>query len=582
MNNDLRLIKKYYGEDFAHLCRELFPILLEKEGLLFSIISKEFAYNKYLYTDLKDNYLIEEFKNYIYSLFDFERKKIITEKTPEELLFEAGYDLYECKTEEDIQSFKKYYAENEELCTFKGGRLAKCHVFFAVKKDVDKIKREEFTTPNREDEYSTSVLSIQFFKGIHNNVSIKSRYNHHVDNPDATYHNNLENIIPGLTDSFEVKYHLNVTNSFVNFDLDRYGYVRATDGKFYKFIYEVNGIYYCPNNMIIENGKINNRFSDKSRYLFLDHYILDMQRKMFVNYNYDNTSFIDTIPYIDKVEINLDKEHNKRKIIISCYSSKIEIIIDQFGRIVSYKNDLVTHIGHSFLTQNKVLETICLENLYTIGDNFLVNDINLREFYFPNVEEIGNNFLEDNKKVKKVNLPNIKKIGTTFISKNEIIDEVYAPLLEKVGSWFLFQNSALERIELPKLLEVDNSFLSHDKNLKKIYLPKVYTFGHFCFLECDSMDYLILPSTMYVGDNFFNNNRSLKSASFPNLIYVGHNFFKENRYLYHLDAPKLKITGCRFFNSNNQIYEEFLDQVNQEDKNFQYEILKKFNKYVDI
>lgn len=41
MNYDLKMIKKYYGEDMAHLCRELFPTLLEKEGLLLNLIEGE-------------------------------------------------------------------------------------------------------------------------------------------------------------------------------------------------------------------------------------------------------------------------------------------------------------------------------------------------------------------------------------------------------------------------------------------------------------------------------------------------------------------------------------------------------------
>ena len=44
--NDLKLIKKHYGEDMMHLCRMLFPTLLENEGLLWKIISEKFAYSK--------------------------------------------------------------------------------------------------------------------------------------------------------------------------------------------------------------------------------------------------------------------------------------------------------------------------------------------------------------------------------------------------------------------------------------------------------------------------------------------------------------------------------------------------------
>ena len=69
-----------------------------------------------------------------------------------------------------IQSFKKYYAPQEELCTFLGGRLNSCDVFFAVKKDVNDIKRSDFIKPEREDKYGTSVISIQFRKGYINTL----------------------------------------------------------------------------------------------------------------------------------------------------------------------------------------------------------------------------------------------------------------------------------------------------------------------------------------------------------------------------------------------------------------------------
>ena len=38
--DDLKLIKKYYGENMMHLCRTLFPTILETKGLLFSLLEK--------------------------------------------------------------------------------------------------------------------------------------------------------------------------------------------------------------------------------------------------------------------------------------------------------------------------------------------------------------------------------------------------------------------------------------------------------------------------------------------------------------------------------------------------------------
>lgn len=43
MNYDLKKIKKYYGEQMMHLCRELFPTILDEEGTLSRIMLDHFA-----------------------------------------------------------------------------------------------------------------------------------------------------------------------------------------------------------------------------------------------------------------------------------------------------------------------------------------------------------------------------------------------------------------------------------------------------------------------------------------------------------------------------------------------------------
>ena len=95
-----------------------------------------------------------------------------------------------------------------------------------------------------------------------------------VTNPDATFSNNLDNIIPGLTDSFEKEYGFDICNKEEEIYIP--GYVMPSDGKLYKFNYEIYNIYYCPNNIIIDNGKIIKDYSNKSRYIFIDYYIIDI------------------------------------------------------------------------------------------------------------------------------------------------------------------------------------------------------------------------------------------------------------------------------------------------------------------
>ena len=52
MIDDLKIIKKMYGEKMMHLCRELFSTLLEQEGLLSKVMLDNFAPSKLLYDDL--------------------------------------------------------------------------------------------------------------------------------------------------------------------------------------------------------------------------------------------------------------------------------------------------------------------------------------------------------------------------------------------------------------------------------------------------------------------------------------------------------------------------------------------------
>ena len=63
MNKDLKIIKKKYGENMMHLCRELFPTILEKEGILSQVILDSFEASHELYNDLISNNLVVAFED---------------------------------------------------------------------------------------------------------------------------------------------------------------------------------------------------------------------------------------------------------------------------------------------------------------------------------------------------------------------------------------------------------------------------------------------------------------------------------------------------------------------------------------
>ena len=464
MEEDLKEIKKKYGEKMAHYCREQFPILLEKKGLLPTLIESNFNEYHHLFDDLEKNSAEVMFKNYIYNLVNVENNlEIMIDKTPEELMSMAGYTLKECTTEEEIDEYKKYYAENEELCTFKGNRLERCRVFFAVKKDVDLIKRENFPYPKREDAYGTSVISIQFEKDGTNTLSIKNRYNHRVNNPDATLSNNLDNIIPGLTKSFEI--HKGIKQNIINetnFEIP--GYVKANDGKFYKYNREINNIYYCPDNIIIDNFNVLKY--DKSRYLLIDHLIIDLSLKKIIIY--DNTlqeSIHNLFDNIEKISI-LSNNDIKIITIINKDNRKMVISIDKFNNIKNIKLINCFNIPDNFLKTSAFIESCSLPNTITIGNNFLRSNYMLHNIYAPTLEVIQDDFLALNGLLKDLNLPSLKEVGNNFLKTNEVLSFINVPSLEIIKDNFLRDNKNLRKLSLPNIKYTGKYMLDSNRFVK--------------------------------------------------------------------------------------------------------------------
>ena len=434
-SSELKRIKKKYGENFMKLCRELFPTILEQEGKLEEILDSTFAGNsRTLYDDIMKARLEEKFKNYIYNKYNTEEleNKFEIDKTPYELLNEVGYDLYECLTEGEIQEFKKYYERGEELCTFNDGRLDRCVVFFAVKKNVKEIKREDFKNPQREDMYGTSVMGIQFNREGLCTVSIKNRYNHTVNNPDATYGNNLDRIVPGLTQSFAIlldrEYGLRL-NDFNQDELEIPNYVVACDGRYYKYNMEVAGKYYCPGNIIISGGDVKSLEKSESQIL-MDYFIFDIKDKFIKVYDENiSDSFVNGLHDLKDEQITIAKTEKKSKIITIQKPEKKPIIIelDKNNQIIRYENCELEQVGDNFLYENKGLISLNLPNLIQVGDNFLYKNEELINLNLFNLVRVGNNFLCRNKCLTNLDLPNLVQIEDYFLCKNKCLTNLKLP-----------------------------------------------------------------------------------------------------------------------------------------------------------
>lgn len=561
--DDLKIIRKKYGENMAHFCRDNFSSLLEERGLLSKILLEHFHESHLLYDDIIEQHEENDFKNYIYGLANVQREdKIEIVKSPEELMDEAGYILKECYTEEEIQEYKKYYAPGEELCTFRGGRLDKCRVFFAYKKNVDEIKREDFKKPMRQDEYGTSVISIQFTRDGTNTLSIKNRYNHKVINPDATFSNDLDNIIAGLTDSFEQ--YKNITQK--NIDNAWYGlgnYVMANDGKFYKYNYEIFNIYFCPDNIIIDNFEV--KKYDKSRYLVMDYYILDMAKlsKGIRLYNVDlNDSFVDTIKNVSDIEVENIDGGGKRVIVANDMGESLNILLNQNNQIVGLKINGISMIGNNFMHLNKTLLEIDAPSVVNIKDYFLPLNEVLEKVNFPGLVKVGKEFLNDNMGLEELNLPLLEETRYGFMQKNINLRKIGVPKLEIAGSYFLSGNEKLQEFDAPYLKEVGWAFLKCNQVMKELSLPNLVEMGAAFMSYNNSLISLSIPKLTSTGTMMLERNTSLEKLYSPELLLLEANTLRNNNKLSELYVPKLTYIKYGVLEKNKKLLDMLISQMN--------------------
>ncbi len=431
-SKELKKIKKKYGEEFMHLCREIFPTILENEGELFEILTGVFSDNcKTLYEDITSEEAEQEFEQFIMDI----------------------------------------YIQKSELTT-----------------------KEEITTdknPYELDEYGTSVMSIQFEKNRICTCSIKNRYNHTVNNPDATYGNDLDRIIPGLSYSFKKllkERGLEFEKGNIQlFDLNNYQ--GANNGKYYKYNLEKEGIYFCPGNIIIKNSNVKKLEHPESQ-LLINYYIVDLKNKTI---SLADQSLKDSFPeVIGEIEdIKVAKKENGRKTLIikqKLYDNPIEITIDKNNRIIKYKDNNTKTLPDDFMNKNTV-ETLEMNSLEEAGDNFFKISPELKNVSLPNLKKIGNQGFMGTKILEYVEFPNLEEVGDSFLFLSNL-KEAKFPKLKRLGKDCLEISESLELLYLPKIKQVGNEFLELNQFLKRLKLPQLEMFNDGLFMSTKRLEKL--------------------------------------------------------------------------------------------
>lgn len=540
LNKDLKYIKKKYGEKMMHYCRECFPTILNVPGKLVEILNTHFYCVKdSLYNDIKENHKESEFNDFVYSNAGLKNEYDIRDvsKTPKELLDDAGYDLFECKTVEEVNSFKKYFILGEQLCTFldPASRLENKYVFFAVKKNILDIKREDFLIPDRQDEYGTSVISIQFTRDKNNHLSIKNRYNEVVNNPDSTFDNNLDNIIPGLTMSFYKAYGIReIYDENSEFQMENY---ISIDGEYYKYNYKLNDIYYCTNNIIALNGKVIKY--DPEKYIIMDYFIIDLvNKKVDVFDNKLRDSFSEVIGKIKNIEI-VRGEKDKKVYITNEEDNIFELTLSFDNKLIGIKNNMIDKLPNRFLISGEYLKNMEFSNVREIGNDVLYANTDLEHFNLSKAEVIGNYFLANNIKLMNIDLNKTIMIGDDFLKRNIIVESINFDSLQRVGNSFMFSNKGLSSIVIPNLSYTGKCFFKLNDKVLFASFPSLQETGDFFMNDAKNLRMFEADNLRVTGDMFLMANKELDYISLPNLIKTGKLFLAANQIIMSVNLPNL-------------------------------------------
>ena len=514
-------IKKQNGEDFAKILRE--NVLLDVPNLEYIL--------KYAGKDPKDAHNLISVLREIRTKAQKVRAKPKVNKDPIELLSDAGYDAFYVQTLKQQNSIKKYFAPNEELCTFKDpDRYKQYYIIHAVKKDVKNIKRSR--NPQREDKYGTSVISIQIAKtgGF---ISIKNRYNHTINNPDATFNHNPDNIISGLTASLQSKFSVNFMTSEAKMP-DNY---RLINGQLCRFNYEIDNVYF-DEKYYFTGSEITPL---KTSYeIMLDWVVLDVR-------NGSIRSVVkDSVLIRDEPEV-LQNEISNNKIQIKKDIETGETIVN----LINENRD----VGELCRVKKGCITSLHLYKAEILAPRFLAFNHVLRELYAPKLRIMKYACFRNAEMLEKLWIPELTNMGSSCFIGNKCLMRLDAQRLKLMEMGCFAENEILTVLNIPELEKMENNCFMHNSGLKELQAQKLKVMGNACFCKNRIFEKLFAAKLTDMGDDCFECTEEIKEIDVPKLKKMGNGCFRHSKNIEKLNAPELEELGnCCF--SNNKSFRE--------------------------
>ncbi|MBR3913291.1 MAG: hypothetical protein IKJ28_03570 [Alphaproteobacteria bacterium] len=502
------LIKKQNGETFAQAIRETDESIFYIPNIV-SIVK---------YAGKKAEPIIP----FLISLKQIDFNEIETGKTPFELLAEAGYTSFVADTLEKQNSIRHYFQQDEELCTFNDKhRFENYYIIHAVKHNAHLLKRKNFAHPDRQDEYGTSVISIQLLKrgGL---IKITNRYNHQVENQDSTFDNNPDNIIEGLSyalrDYFQVDFATRLTGV-------PNGYILVNNCPI-KYNSEINNVYF-GDSFYVKDSTITDINPD-FQYTLNNCFILDLKEKKVLNPANIDDCFAEvlTAELTGKKLKFVKTENNTQQL----YADNIQILEIKDGYITNIYLPHTTHIGDNFLSTDTHVQNFSAPKVRTVGNRFLASRTQMNSCSLYNVRVIGNQFLYKMNGFKDISYPNVQIIGSDFMPNNTKGKTLYLPNVRIIKDNFLQNNDTVINGYFPYLQQIGNNFMPYNYQAKKMYIPEV----------------------KIIGNNFLAMGVQLIEIYTAELACIGHNALRDSENISKFYAPKLSQTGNNFLISHPQ------------------------------
>ncbi len=465
-------IKKQNGETFAKTIRAFDEGVFEIPNIVSRL--------KYAGRDA------EPIKELLSSL-RLRQQQVSSNQTPYELLKKAGYNAFYADTYKKQNSIAPYFLEREKLCTFRDkNRYKDYYIIHCIKEGAEKLKRMDFSHPEREDEYGTSVISIQILKtgGF---IKILNRYNHSVSYPDNTFNSNPDNIIEGLTHALQKEFnveflvHQKMPPHFIFWN-----------NKLVKYHFEEDNIYFgdgfsISNNVIWDVNKNNA--------LLIDHFYLDFKTKKVTNLlsgPIETDSFSDSWDSQgDSFAQVLQKEIEGKTLQVKKISKTERALLANGVEILRTKESQLTRLylpttevlPKRFLYRNETLETFFAPHLRYMGSHSFENNKEIKYLYLPRLQNIGDYFLMYNDKLKYLNIPLVKEIGH-WAMREVPLERLIAPCLTYIASDVFIRAREMESFSAPNLVRISRGVLDANDMLKRFYAPKWDTSFPF-FRDCD-------------------------------------------------------------------------------------------------